>query len=425
MWFMEISKANCKNCYACIRECPVHAIKVENEQAQIIKERCIICGECLKRCPQNAKLIKSEKEMVKHYINGKKKVVASVAPSFAAVFGKHSNKLRKALKLLGFDYIEETVSVIDPIIDEYEKYANKPGDDTYIISFCPPVNNLIQKYYTDLVKNIIPVSSPSIFHSRVLKEKYGKDTRVVFIGPCLAKKAEGHDENSIDIVLTFEDLEKWLKEESINLELLEEDPFDYTSKEKRLLPIIGGGAKGIEGGNLKRSIIQVDGIKDCIKILEEVRKGKFKNTLIEMNSCIHNCIDGPGMPHDGVNCYERKEKLKQYVKSCYDNNTKECKTISDKISNISIYKDISVYKEFLPQEVLLKQPNSEELLEILNNMGKYDKSDELDCGSCGYNTCREKAIAVYNNMAEINMCVPFMREKAENLTNTILILLQI
>ena len=413
MWFMEISKANCKNCYACIRVCPVHAIKVENEQAQIIKERCIVCGKCFKRCPQNAKLIKSEKEMVKHYINGRKKVVASVAPSFASVFGKDSNKLPKALKSLGFDYIEETVSAIDPIIDEYEKYANKPGDDTYIISFCPPINNLIEKYYTDLVKNIIPVLSPAVFHGRVLKEKYGKDAKVVFIGPCLAKKTDGHDENSIDIVLTFEELEKWLKEENINLELLEEEPFDYISKEKRLLPIIGGGTKVIEDGNAKRSIILVDGIKDCIKVLEEVRNGKFKNTLIEMNSCIHGCIDGAGMPYDDVSCYERKEKLKQYVKSCYDNNTKGCKKISDKISNTS------VYKEFLPNEVLLNQPSSEKLAEILNNMGKYEKSDELNCGSCGYKTCKEKAVAVYNNMAEINMCIHFMREKAETLTNVI------
>lgn len=414
MWFTSLSKANCKNCYACIRVCPVHAIKVKNEQAQIIKERCIVCGKCFKRCPQNAKSIKSEKEMVKHYINGRKKVVASVAPSFAAVFGKYSNKLPKALKILGFDYIEEAVSVIDPIIDEYEKYANKPGDDTYITSFCPSVNNLIQKYYTDLVKNIIPVASPSIFHGRALKDKYGKDTKVVFIGPCLAKKADGHDENSIDIVLTFEELQKWLKEENINLEKLEEEPFDYISKEKRLLPIIGGPTNKVESKNPKRSIVQIDGIKDCIRVLEEVRQGKFKNTLLEMNSCRHSCIDGSGMPDDRISYYERRENLKQYVKSyCEDKNKDGQELVSNK------YLNVSIDKEFLPTEVLLKQPSSEKLTEILNNMGKYEKSDELNCGSCGYKTCKEKAVAVYNNMAEINMCLPFMREKAEDLTNII------
>ncbi|MGL4911197.1 MAG: [Fe-Fe] hydrogenase large subunit C-terminal domain-containing protein [Romboutsia sp.] len=411
MWFMGFSKANCKNCYACIRVCPVHAIKVTNEQAQIIKERCIVCGKCFKVCPQNAKLIKSEKEMVKHYISGRKKVVASIAPSFAAIFGKYSNKLPKALKLLGFDYVEETASTVDPIINEYEKYANMENEETYITSFCPPVNNIIQKYYKDLCKNIIPVASPAVFHARALKEKYGKDIRVVFIGPCLAKKADGHDEDSIDIVLTFDELEQWLKEENINLEYLEEEKFDYVSNDKRLLPIIGGPTKLIESRNPKKNIIQVDGINDCMKVLEGLRKGKFKNALLEMNSCRHSCINGSGMPYDKVSSYERKENLKKYAKSCSekDNNSIE---IKDKLN-------ISVDKEILPREVFMKEPSSKELREILNSMGKYEKYDELNCGSCGYHTCKEKAIAVYNNMAEINMCLPFMREKAENLTSII------
>lgn len=419
MGFLGFSKANCKNCYACVRQCPVHAIRVKNEQAQIIQERCIVCGRCFKVCPQNAKLIKSEKEMVKHYIRGRKKVVASVAPSFAAIFGQDSNKLPKALKILGFDYVEEAVLAVDPIIDEYEKYANKEDDKTYITSFCPSVNNLIQKYYVEFTENIIQVASPSIFHGRALKEKYGKDIRVVFIGPCLAKKSDGHDDDSIDLVLTFEDLEKWLKEEKINLKELEEDPFEHISKEKRLLPIIGGPTSRIEAKNPRKNIVQVDGIKDCMKILEEVKKGKFKNTLLEMNSCTHSCIAGSGMPYDGVNCYERRENIKRYAKSCSKNKSEECeKVVRDEVSSKE-FENISIYKEFSPKEVLLKQPSSEELRKILNEMGKYEKIDELNCGSCGYHSCREKAIAVYNNMVEVNMCLPFMREKAEDLKNII------
>lgn len=411
MWFMGFSKANCKNCYACIRVCPVHAIKVANEQAQIIKERCIICGKCLKVCPQNAKLIRSEKEMVKHYIKGRKKVVASVAPSFAAIFGKDSNKLAKALKLLGFDYVEETISTVDPIIYEYEKYANADNEKTYITSFCPPVNNIIQKYYKDLCENIIPIASPSVFHARSLKQKYGKDTKVIFIGPCLAKKVDGHNEDSIDIVLTFDELKQWLKEESIDLRCLEEEEFDYVSNDKRLLPIIGGPTKLIESRNPKKNIIQVDGINDCMNILEGLRNGKYKNALLEMNSCRHSCINGSGMPYDKVSPYERKEKLKLYAKRCIEKNNK----------NIEINENLKIdlNQEFLPKEVFMKEPSFNELREILNSMGKYEKSDELNCGSCGYHTCKEKAIAVYNNMAEINMCLPFMREKAENLTSII------
>ncbi|MDK2585426.1 [Fe-Fe] hydrogenase large subunit C-terminal domain-containing protein [Romboutsia sedimentorum] len=413
MWFMGFSKANCQNCYACVRACPVHAIKVKNEQAQIIKERCIVCGRCFKVCPQNAKSIKSEKEMVKHYLRGRQKVVASVAPSFAAILGEHSNKLPTALKLLGFDYVEEAVSTVHPIIKEYEKYANRPGDDTYITSFCPSVNNIIEKYYPDLAKNIIPVVSPSIFNGRVLKNKYGKETRVVFIGPCLGKKNDGHNEESIDLVLTFEELEKWLKEENIELKDLKEEPFSCSSKQLRLLPTIGGLTNSIEAKNPRKSIIQVDGIKDCMQVLDFVKKGQFKNTLIEMSSCRHSCIGGSGMPEDGVNCYERRENLKKYAKSCCENSDKKDQVVENEFSNIDFD------KEFSSKEVLLNQPNSEQLREILNNMGKYEKSDELNCKSCGYHTCREKGIAVYNNMAEINMCLPFMREKAEDLSNVI------
>ncbi|MGL6107755.1 [Fe-Fe] hydrogenase large subunit C-terminal domain-containing protein [Romboutsia sp.] len=424
MWFIGFSKANCKHCYACVRKCPVHAIRVRNEQAQIIKERCIVCGRCFKVCPQNAKLIKSEKEMVKHYIRGTKKVVASVAPSFAAVFGKYSNKLPTALKILGFDHVEEVVLTSDPIIDEYEKYANKDDDNTYITSFCPSINNLIEKYYSKLSKNIIQVAAPAVFHGRVLKEKYGKDTRVIFIGPCLAKKSDGHNLDSIDLVLTFEELKKWLIEENINLEELEEQPFEYISKEKRLLPLTGGPTSCIEFKNLRKSIIQVDGIKDCMQVLDEVNKGKFKNTLLEMSSCRHSCIGGSGMPDDDINCYERRENLKEYVKSYYDRYNEIYENIV--YDEIVIDKDISygiehvsIYKETGKEEVLLNKPSIEGLIKILQSMGKYEKIDELNCGSCGYHTCREKAIAVYNNMAEASMCLPFMREKAEDLNNII------
>ncbi len=417
MWFMGFSKANCKNCYACIRVCPVHAIKVKNEQVHIVKERCIACGNCFKACPQNAKLIKSEIDMVKHYIKGRKKVVASIAPSFASIFGVNSNKIPKALKILGFDCVEETASISDLIINEYNKYANMDDDKTYITSFCPPVNDLIQKYFSEISKNIIPVASPAIVHARVLKERYGSDIKVVFIGPCLAKKSDSHDEKSIDIVLTFEELENWLNEEDIKLDKLEEEPFDYVSKEKRLLPIIGGPTKYIEDKIPRKNIIQADGIDDCIVLIKEIMDGKFKNALIDMNSCRHSCINGSGMPNDNVSCYERKENLKKYARlssKCEDNSIDSF--INNKTINIPTG---LIDKEFLPKEVLLNQPSEKELSEILNDMGKYEKSDELNCGSCGYQTCREKAIAVYNNMAEVEMCLPFMREKAENLSGII------
>lgn len=413
MWFIGFSKSNCENCYACVRACPVHAIKVINKQSQIIKQRCIVCGKCLSRCPQNYKFIKSEKEMAKHFIRGKSKVIASISPNFASIFGKDSNKVPTALKMLGFDYVEEVSSYSKKIVDEYEKYANKDDDKTYITSACTSVNSLIEKYYKCLVPNIIEVISPQVYHGKILKKIYGEDTKVVYIGPCLGKKLESHDKESIDIVLTFEELIKWLNEESINLDSIEESEFDYISKKDRLIPITSSLTDCIENKNTKKSIIKVDGIKDCIKVLDEIKKGKFKNTLIEMSSCRYGCVGGSGMPIDGVTTYERKENLKQYATYCNQNE------VYKEFEEDNVLESVATYKAYRAKEVLLKIPDEDRLEEILRTMGKNNIKDELNCGSCGYSTCREKAIAVYNEMAEVNMCLPFMREKAEDLKNII------
>lgn len=413
MWFVNFSKTNCKNCYACVRVCPVNAIRVKDEKARIIKERCIVCGRCSKACPQNTKGIRSEKSRVKHFLKSKEKVVASIAPSFISIFVEHSSKIPNALKKLGFDYVEETISAVDPIIKEYNIYANKDEESTYITSFCPSVNNLIQKHYPEIINNLIPVVSPFICHGKMLKEKYGKDVKVVFIGSCLAKKVEAYDDESIDAVLTFKELKKWIKEEHIDLKDLEESTFNNISLHKRLFPIVGQPIKDISNQNTKKNIISVDGIEQCIQILESIKSGKFKNTLFEMSFCRHSCIGGSGMPEDGISCYERKENLNKYANNLLIKNEEESNEENKYISKIC------VHKEFQSLNIPLKIPSEEEVIEILNTIGKYKKSDELNCGSCGYKTCREKAVAVYNNMAEINMCMPFMREKSENITNII------
>lgn len=410
MWFVSFSKANCKNCYACVRVCPVNAIEVKNEQAQIIKERCIVCGKCFKSCPQNAKVIRTEKNLIKKYLETEKNVVVSVAPSFAATFASNSNKIPTALRNLGFNFVEQTIVGVEPIIEQYKIYADKDDNNSYITSFCPSVNSLIQKHYPNLIKNLIPVVSPSVCHGRLIKKKYGHDTKVVFIGPCIAKKTDSHDEDSIDAVLTFEELEKWLKVENINLSELEASKFDDNDEDKALSPIVGELTKQIKEKKIKRKVINVDGIEDCIEILEAIGDGKFKNTLIEMSSCRHSCIGGSGMPDDDISCYERIENLKDYSVGL---------SISDKKDKEPYPKDIEINKNFESLNIPLQVPTEEEIKGILNSMGKYAKPDELNCASCGYKSCRDKAVAVYNGMAEKNMCVPFMRQKSENIKNVL------
>lgn len=411
MWIIDFFKSNCKNCYACVRACPVNAIQVQAEQAKIVKERCIGCGKCLKVCPKNAKHVQSELEKVKTYLKQEGKVVASVAPSFAALFDKGSEKLPAALKKLGFDVVEETVVGAELVTEVYEAYSKMPGDQCYMTSCCPTVNALIQKHYPEVIPFLIPVVSPAACHGKMIKRHYGKETKVVFIGPCLSKKIEGIEEESIDAVLTFEELLEWIKEEKIDWENLQTMPFDATEERQRSYPIVGGMTHTIKDQSLPRKIIQIDGVDECIDMMPHIMKGAFKNTLIEIHGCRQSCISGAGMPQDGVNIYERRERIKKYAEEqSIEVAPEEEKTITD---------SINLHKEFHNLKHQLKIPSEEEIESILNSIGKETKLDELNCGSCGYKTCRDKAIAVFNDMAEPNMCLPFMRQKAETLTNII------
>ena len=418
MWIINFSAANCKNCYACVRACPVHAIKVQSEQAQIMKERCIGCGRCLRVCPKNAKEVKIELETVKAYIRNKDKVVASIAPSFAALFADNSHKVSSALKKLGFTYVEETAIGADFVTEKYIQYANEEGDKSYITSCCPSVNYLIQKHHPGAAQNLIPIVSPAVCHARMLKEKYGEEIKVVFIGPCLSKKIEGHDEIAVDAVLTFDELEKWLDEEKINFDELTVTDFDEVATKQRQYPIVGGVTKTMDYNALKREVIKVDGIEECIQVLEAIKKGRFKNTLFEMSCCRNSCIGGPGFSNDDINIFERKTRVKKYSKEqSLSQNEDKLKTSEDRLTKLALKVDLG--QSFPSLYEPLKEPSEEEIKNILSSIGKYTKLDELNCGSCGYHTCREKAVAVFNGMAEANMCLPFMRQRAETLTNVI------
>lgn len=418
MWIINFSKANCKNCYACVRACPVHAISVKAEQAQIMKERCIGCGKCLKVCPKNAKQVKTEVQTVKGYIRGNNQVVASIAPSFAAVFGSQSDKICSALKYLGFTYVEETAVGADFVTEQYEQYIAIKKNNCHITSCCPSVNYLIQKHHPELASSLIPVASPAVCHARILKKKYGEQVKVVFIGPCLSKKIEGHEEKTIDAVLTFDELEKWFNEAKINLNELDVQDFDELISSQRQYPIVGGVTKTLDRSNLITEIVQVDGIEECIEVIEALKENQFENTLFEMSCCRHSCIDGPGMPQNRTNIYERKGRVKKYAMQ-QSLKQAQVENIYDTAYSSELLHKVNLFQNFPSLHVALKEPSQEEIRHILRSIGKYTPLDELNCGSCGYHTCREKAVAVFNEMAESNMCLPFMKQKAETLTNVI------
>lgn len=413
MWFDNFSKGNCKNCYACVRVCPVNAIEIKNEQARIIGERCIVCDECSRACPQKHKIISSEVPVVKHYLKNKEKIVASIAPSFAAIFGEDSHKIPTILRHLGFTYVEETLIGAQPVIDEYLKYINKKDDENYITTLCPSVVNLIEKHYPELIPNLIPSISAFICHGRIAKEKYGEDTKVVFIGPCLGKKDEGRFDDAIDAVITFEEFKRWLKNEGICFEDFEESSFDVITNYKVVFPFMSEHTSDLTDDS-KKEVVPVDGIDDCIKVIQGIKEKRMVNKVFDMNFCRNGCIRGSGIGDDGVSSYERQRNIKNYSKTYKAKYGDEMDHSYD-----SIISKVDLSREFTSKYRPLKEPSEKELKEILKSMGKFARMDEINCKACGYATCREKAKAVYNGLADTSMCIPYMRQKAENRANVI------
>jgi len=413
---LDFSKSNCKNCYKCVRSCPVKAIRIKNEQAIIVEERCIACGKCLIVCPQEARNVKIDLQQVKAAINLNKRVIASIAPSFVGAFNMESEgQMVAGLKKLGFQIVEETAIGAKVVADLYKDYIEKGEYENVITTCCPSANYLIEHYYPSLIKHMVPIVSPMIAHGQLLKEIHGTDSYIVFIGPCVAKKFESlsyQHKGIIDAVLTFEELHQWFNEEKIELSKLIPEDFNKKSYVRgRGFPTGGGVIKSFLQ-NKKESpydIILADGVESCIEVFEGMESGILKGACIEVNICRGSCIGGPAMPQKEKYYYNSRKRVKEYVR-----------LNEDEVGELlQIPPKISFSKLFFHKKITKRVASEKELEKILKEIGKHEKSDELNCGGCGYNTCREKAKAVYEEMAEVGMCLPYMRSKAEGMTNVI------
>ncbi len=413
---MNFSKAECRNCYKCLRSCPVKAIKFENEQATIDEERCIECGHCLTICPQNAREIKSDVEVVKSAIHSGKKVIVSLAPSFAGFFDSQHGIVVSALKELGFSIIEETAVGAEIVSGLYNEYLTDNKRDVYITTACPSANYLVEKYFKELIDYLIPIVSPMIAHCKLLKRKFGEDSFVVFIGPCLAKKSEFEsysNENIIDAVLTFDELNSWITESGMEINNLQEEEFNVSPYTRGQGFPMGGGIIEAMGEDLKQSslsVISVSGMEDCIEVFNSIKNGDLKEVLIEVSACKGSCIGGPVMVKKRDNYYTKLKKVKNYIniRKSYNNSI-----------DIEIPESTSFYRGFAEKPIKRALATEDEIIAIMKQMGKYKLKDELNCGVCGYDTCRKKAQAVFEGMAETNMCLNYMRTKAESLSNEI------
>ena len=417
MELLNFNKANCKHCYKCLRVCPVKAIKFKNDQANIVEERCIACGHCFIACPQNARKVKSDLDSVKEAIYEGKRVIATIAPSYIGAFEiKKGEQIVSALKKLGFSYVEEAAIGADIVSTLYKEEIDKGNHRNIITTACPSANYLIEKYFPSLTKYMLPIVSPMIAHGKILKYVYGMDSFVVFIGPCISKKVEaneGQHDDIIDAVLTFEELDEWLKSSNIDLSKMDILPFDERSTERgRAFPLDGGVLKGFIKDYIKEKydVKSIDGVEECIDILNTLENEDIEGLCIELNACRDGCVNGPGMPKNNMSKYRRAKSVKGYIKSEDRNFSYE---------PVKIPKGISFKKVFFDMSFDRPQPSENDIQAILKSIEKYSPQDELNCGACGYATCREKARAVYEGMAETSMCLPYMKSKAERLSNHI------
>ncbi len=400
--FLTLKKSNCKNCYKCIRHCPVKSIRFSANQAHIIGNECILCGQCFVVCPQNAKEIASELEKVKVLIQSGDPVFVSLAPSFIANYdGIGINGMRSALKKLGFADAEETAIGATIVKTEYERMLAAETRDVVISSCCHSVNLLVQKYFPDEIKNLADVLSPMQAHAKDIKRRH-PNAKVVFVGPCVAKKDEAEYYNGIvDAVLTFEEVTEWLKAEKIELVA---DMDDYEKSRARFFPTTGGILKTM-ARQADYTYLAIDGVENCIAALKDIESGKIHKCFIEMSACVGSCVGGPVMEK------YRRSPVKDYAAVA--------RYAGKKDFDVEMPDDESVKKEFTAIELRNGAPSEEEITAILKKMGKTRPEDELNCGSCGYNTCREKAAAIYHGKAEISMCLPYLKDKAESFSDCI------
>ena len=400
---LTLKKSNCKSCFRCVRKCPIKAIRFSGSQAHIISNECILCGRCVVECPQNAKQIVDGTEKVRVLIQSGDPVVVSLAPSFVANYeGVGIGAMREALMKLGFQSVEETALGATTVKNEYERMLREDNRDVVISSCCHSVNLLIQKKFPALIPLLADVMSPMQAHCSDIKKRI-PNAKTVFIGPCVAKKDEAeHYFGIVDAVLTFEELDEMLVADKI--EIKREMDSEQESR-ARLFPTTGGILNTMTERLPEYRYIAIDGTENCIAALRDIEDGKVHKCFIEMSACVGSCIGGPVMSK------QSHSLIGDYMTVC------EFAGEDDFKVDPALQSEITKHFEYIEHE--LPMPTELEIMSALRKMGKFRPSDELNCGTCGYNTCRDKAIAICQGKAEISMCLPFLKEKAESFSDTI------
>ncbi|MDD3927190.1 MAG: [Fe-Fe] hydrogenase large subunit C-terminal domain-containing protein [bacterium] len=405
---IEVIERNCKDCYKCVRSCPVKAIRISGGHAQIEETRCIGDGRCITVCPQKAKSERSDLGRARELVKSGRKVYASLAPSYKAAFDADPGKLAAALKMLGFAGVEETAVGAELVTRAYIDILDKTGGPL-LVSACPAVTNLLEKYYPEALPWYAPVLSPMQAHARMLRAVHGADIGVIFIGPCVAKKHEADQclEAGADLALTFRELADWMAVDGVVPGSLDAQPAEVFPLSARTFPLEGGvyRSAGIDGDRLSGRNVAVTGLESCMEFLDYFMTAPDKFSLVEMMACQGGCISGPAYPVS-----RSVEARRQSI----------LETAASGLPVESLEAEVDLSRTFTSRRIDAPMPDEAEITALMGSIGKTSPEDELNCGACGYNSCREKAIAVYQGMAEIEMCIPNMRRKAESMATYIL-----
>jgi len=399
-------KDKCRVCYTCVRECPVKAIKIIKSQAEVINERCIGCGNCVKVCSQGAKYSLRSVDQVNELLKSKSKIAACIAPSFPAEFTEIPDHrfLVDMIRKLGFDYVAEVSFGADMVAREYEtKIKNNTGQGQ-ISSDCPAIVYFIRHYHPDLVGNLAPIASPMLAMTRIMKKKYGDDLKVVFIGPCFAKKAESEE---VDEVLTFRELREMFHEKGITWENAGLSDFNPpVSGKGAIFPISRGlyFTANSQETIPEEQVVVAEGRVNFKEAVREYEEGFIRNKHL-MLLCCDGCIMGPGTSPGGKR-FARSAAVGEYV-------TKKLASLDNTQweEQVEEFSSLDYSQDFSPEDRRFEIPSEDKILEALHAMGKFSPEDHLNCGTCGYDTCVEHAIAIVKDLAETEMCLPYTIEK--------------
>ncbi|MFO7820940.1 MAG: [Fe-Fe] hydrogenase large subunit C-terminal domain-containing protein [Lentisphaeria bacterium] len=398
----------CRVCYTCVRECPAKAIRIADGQAQVIPERCIGCGNCVRVCSQQAKQVLDGIDATRQMIEGGKPTAAIIAPSFPAEFPDiEYQQVIGMLKTLGFDSVHEVAFGADLVAREYRRLLKNSEDSSYIATSCPAVVAYVERYSPEIAPKLAPIVSPMIAAARTLRELAEDELQIVFIGPCIAKKGEAASRNiaeEIDEVLTFAELQQMLDAANLNLETASGEAADFDppyAGTGALFPISRGllQAAGIEEDLLTGEVVATDGRTNFVEAIKEFEQGHLDARLLEV-LCCNGCIMGAGMTCSTPK-FSRRGAVSRFVRERYAESDRERWQ-----QNMQKLADLNLHREFMVDDQRIPFPSEDDLKEIMQRMGKFEPQDELNCGACGYETCREHAVAIFKGLAENEMCLP-------------------